>query len=434
LIVEIQDIDAQGDGVILVAGREIAVPAALPGDRVEIGADGRFLRVVDRTPRGTIGCPHRDCPGCPLQGLAYKRQLEAKARRVARVLERHLPPESVPDILPTRESPLQIGYRAGAKLVLARGRKGVRVGIYGRGSHSVVDIPYCPVHHPLIARGVRALRRHLGKAPGLVGPRGWLRYAGLQVTGEPERLSLSLVTRSSEGSGLLLSLAARLREDLPELAGLIQNVNATEGNEVFGKEWRGVWGEETAWERLGEVGVRASPGAFLQANRAQASRVYAEAAQWLQVKPDDRVVDLFCGVGGLALNLAPRVESVVGIEVNPAAVTDAQATAQRCGADCAEFRCASAEEGWAGLRAEGFKPDLVTVNPPRKGMGAVLAENLRNSMARAVLYVSCNPETLSRDAATLCEGNTYRLRRIQPVDFFPQTAHVETVALFTRLD
>jgi len=434
VIVEIQEIDAQGDGVAVVGATAIPIPGALPGDRLEVSPDGQVLRAVSRVPRETIGCPHRECPGCPLQGLVYGAQLEAKRRRVARALERDLadPRSDLPDILPVRGSPLQVGYRAGAKLVLARDRRGVRVGIYRRGTHGVVDVPSCPVHRPLVARGVRALRRRLAAALGLVGHRGWLRYASFQASTEQDKLLLTLVTRTGEGTGILASLAARLREDVPELSGVVQNVNPTDGNEVFGPDWHRIWGEEVVWERLGDVVLRASPGAFLQANREAASWVYSQAPKWLEAGPGDRVADLYCGVGGLALNLAPRVGGVVGIEVNPVAIDDARASARRWGTGNAEFRCATAEAGWAALRAEGFRPDLITVNPPRKGLGSELAAALGAGGARSVLYVSCNPESLARDAAILCAHGAYRLARVQPVDFFPQTAHVEALALFER--
>jgi 23S rRNA (uracil1939-C5)-methyltransferase len=266
----------------------------------------------------------------------------------------------------------------------------------------------------------------------MVGPRGLLRYAGFQVSEDASRLLLTLVTWTREGSGILASLAARLREDVPELSGVAQNVNPTEGNEVFGPDWHPIWGEERIWERLGGTVLGVSAGSFLQANRGQASWVYVQSSEWLDAGPGDRVVDLYCGVGGLALNLAPRVARVVGIEMNPRAVADARASARRWGVSNAEFRCGSAEAGWEALRAEGLRTDLVTVNPPRKGMGPELATALRASEARAVLYVSCNPETLARDAAILCAGDAYRLHRVEPVDFFPHTAHVETVALFLR--
>ncbi len=384
--------------------------------------------------RAAAPCPHPRCSACPLLAQPYPEQLAVKRGQVLSAFQRHFASDALPEVQPVRPSPRELGYRAGAKLVAHRGRAGVGLGLYRPGTHQVVEIPRCPVHHPLVARGIRALARLLHQAPGLAGPRGqgWLRYAAFQVSEAEDRLLATVVTRTADRGAVLSSLAARLREAVPELSGLAWNVNPTEGNEVFGPDWRTVWGEACLRERFGRAWVRASAGAFLQANRAQASWVYEGAAEWLGAGPGDTLLDLFCGVGGLALNLAPAVRQVVGVEVNPGAVADARASARENGAANAAFRAGPAEVEVEGLLREGLRPDLVTVNPPRRGMDPTLAEAIRAAAPRALLYVSCNPETLARDAALLCAGDRYRLELVQPVDFFPQTDHVETVAVLRR--
>lgn len=396
----------------------------------DTGAGGRRRT----TGRAAAACPHPRCSACPLLARPYPEQLAAKRAQVLSAFQRHFAADAVPEIQPVRPSPRELGYRAGAKLVVHRGRGGVGLGLYRPGTHRVVEIPRCPVHHPLAARGIRALARLLHQAPGLAGPggQGWLRYAAFQVSEAEERLLATVVTRTADRAAVLSSLAARLREAVPELSGLVWNVNPTAGNEIFGPEWRTIWGEGCLRERLGRIWVRASAGAFLQANRAQASWVYESAAGWLRAGPGDTLLDLFCGVGGLALNLAPAVRQVVGVEVNPGAVADARALAQEHGAANAAFRAGPAEVEVATLLREGFRPDLVTVNPPRRGMGPTLAEAIRAAGPRAVLYLSCNPETLAMDTALLCAGGGYRVELVQPVDFFPQTEHVETVALLSH--
>jgi 23S rRNA (uracil1939-C5)-methyltransferase len=363
--------------------------------------------------------------------MPYEEQLSEKRRLVAEAFARHFPSGDLPEIDPVVPSPKVEGYRASAKLALSHGRKGVSVGVYRRGTHDVADIPYCPVHHPLVASGVRALRSVLGKAPGLVsqgrGGEGWLRYAVFQASEEEQKLLVTLVTRTGEGEGLLRSLAARLKEIEPNLSGLAWNVNDTAGNEIFGDQWRMVWGEDRICERFGDVRLSASAGAFLQVNRQQAGRVYREGVELLSPRPDEDAVDIFCGVGGFAFHLASRVKSVVGLEANPRAVADARAQAAASGVGNATFHAGAAEELLPQIARQGLRPGVAVLNPARKGAEARVLEELRVLRPRAILYVSCNPETLARDASILCSGGLYRIETIRPFDFFPQTDHVETL-------
>lgn len=429
--VEVKDINIRGEGLVLIDNEEVGVRGALPGDRVVRGPDDREPRVLYRGAESALRCPHSMCPGCPLSRLPYPEQLVAKRRLVLRTFARAFEPDLLPPVEPTVPSPLRVGYRADAKLALARRGRGVSLGIYARGTHRVVDIPRCPVHHPLLAAGVRALRRLLGAAPTLAGggPEAWLRYAAFRVSVAEGRLLLTLVTRTEEDRGGLGALAARLREAVPELMGVIWNVNPSPGNEIFGPEWRVVWGDPCIRERFGNHTLRASAASFLQANRGQASRLYQAATHWLRPQPGDLVLDLYCGAGGLTLQLAEKSHRVVGIEENPRAVADARAAVEAAGLDGARFEEGPVEDVLPRLMSGGLRPDLITLNPARKGIDPAVAEILRTSGARGILYVSCNPETLARDCALLSRGGMYRIERIRPVDFFPHTAHVETLAL-----
>ncbi|GAB4267948.1 MAG: 23S rRNA (uracil(1939)-C(5))-methyltransferase RlmD [Deferrisomatales bacterium] len=433
----VRDITLDGEGLVAVGGRELVVPGALPGDAVRLDPAGGPPAVVRRArrPEGSP-CPHRSCPGCPLLALPYPEQLELKGRLAKRLLSRHLSPEGLSTLLPVRPSPRPLGYRASAKLAVARHRRGIALGLYRRGTHAVVDIPRCPVHRPLLARGVRALRALLARAPALAAPgpgaRGWLRYAAFQESGARNTLVVTLVTHSGDRPEILQGLAARLREGLPELQGVAWNVNPSPGNEIFGEEWREVWGTCRLLERLGDVDLEVSPGSFLQVNREQAGWAYRTALAWLDPQPGEAAADLYCGVGSLALHLAARAGRVVGIEGSPGAVADARRNAEACGAGAVEFRAGRVEESFPALLAEGFRPQLVTLNPARKGVAPEGIEAIRAASPRAVTYLSCHPETLGRDAAALCAGGAYALERLQPADFFPHTGHVETLALFRR--
>lgn len=397
-------------------------------------------RTVGGEPPGPpLRCPRPECPGCPLRALPYEEQLEAKRRRVAEAFRERFQPLGLPfpTVLPTLPSPRVAGYRASAKLALGRGSKGALVGLYEQGSHRVVDLRRCPVHHPLVAAGIRALAGLLDRAPQLLSPRvggqGWLRYAAFQASVVADALHLSLVTRTADDPGLLASLAARLRDALPRLAGLGWNVNPSPGNEIFGPDWRPLWGEPCLVERLGDHAFRASPGSFLQANREQAGRAYLLARELLTPSPDDDVLDLYSGVGGIALHLAPPSRRVVGVEGSPLGAADAAWAAAHAGLGHASFLAGRVEELLPRLAAEGFRPSLVSLNPPRRGAAPEVLDRVLALAPRALFYLSCHPDTLARDAARICGSGAWRVERLQPLDFFPLTEHVETAALLVRV-
>ena len=382
------------------------------------------------------GCGIRRCSGCPLFGTAYGTQLEIKQGIVRSAFEERFSSNGtpVPEVAGTHPSPRVLGYRASAKLALAREGDVIRVGIYEARSHRVVDLSRCPIHHPLVEAGIRGLRSVLARAPSLLsgglGGRGWLRYAGFQASVAEGKLVLALVSRTAAEPGLLRSLAARVREVVPELCGIAWNVNPTAGNEIFGPEWKHLAGEGFLRERLGALFFQASPGSFLQANREQAGWIYQSAAEWLAPEPFEEGLDLYSGVGALALHLAPRLRRMFGIEGSRGAISDARRAAMFANIENVSFLAGRVEEVLPGLAGEGYRPAVVSLNPPRKGADPLTLEVLRSVRPRAVLYVSCNPETLARDAAALCAGGAYQPEWIRPADLFPQTSHVETVALF----
>jgi 23S rRNA (uracil1939-C5)-methyltransferase len=381
-------------------------------------------------------CPHPECPGCPLTATVYAAQLEEKRRIVTGAFERCFGPGNFPEVEEVIPSPSLLGYRSSSKLALQKSARGPAVGIYREGTHGVVDIPGCPVHSPLVALGVRKLRPLLRLIPSLLptrrSPAGWLRYAVFTASEWEQKLLVTLVTATGEDEGLLRSLAARLQEEIPNLAGVLGNVNPSEGNEIFGREWKVLRGEGFIRERFGEIVLRASGGSFLQANRAQAGAAYKAALELLKPGAEDIVYDLYCGVGGLAFTLGRSAGRVVGIEVNPLATADAVATAEETGAGNVTFVQGAVEEALPELLRAGPPPTLVTMNPARKGADEKALSAVAEAAPRAVLYLSCNPETLARDLRFLEASGSYETVLIKPFDFLPQTAHVETLALLVR--
>lgn len=385
-------------------------------------------------------CPHHpDCPGCPWVGRAYADQLHSKRHRVAAALEAAFPsgvPVAVEPVVAAAET---VGYRVQAKLMVGVTRRGPVLGLYAPGSHRILDVSRCPLHDPLLQQAIPAVRDALAAehVPFHVRDRPGVRYVLLRASVDDGRVLVTIVS-SLAPLPQAARLARRLRATLP-LAGLLLNENATAGNVILGARTERIWGERTLRERYGDVSLAAGPTAFVQANTRMAARIYTAIAEAIDQTIEDgldpthpkvgpRVLDLYCGVGGIALTVASRAASVVGVEEVEAAVLAARANAERNRVAHARFVTGRVEET---LAAFDEPVDVVTLNPPRKGcLPRVIDEIARLAPAR-VLYLSCSPESFARDAAALTRAG-FSLESLQPFDLLPQTDHVELLGTFAR--
>lgn len=377
-------------------------------------------------------CPHFPaCPGCPWFGRPYLAQLAAKRDRVVTALGDALSdaaPTVVAAVMPAAE---QTGYRVQAKLMLGPARSGLAIGLYAPGTHHVLDISGCPLHDPLIARALPIVRTLvLRERVPIHGPghRG-LRYLLVRASVAERRLLVTLV------SSLVPLMAAPaitrgLRAALP-LAGLLVNENASAGNVIVGPRTKRIWGAAELRDRYGDVELVASPVAFVQANTRMAATIYRTIATAAALRGSERVLDLYCGVGGIALTLAASAARVLAIEEVPAAVQAARANARRNHRHNVRVEVGRVEEHLDALA--GFAPDVVTLNPPRRGCGTAVAAALVRARVPQLLYLSCDPTSFARDAAVLVGGG-YRLRSVQPFDLMPQTEQVELLGAFDRGD
>lgn len=388
-----------------------------------------------------VPCPHHpECPGCPWVGRAYDDQLHSKRHRVASALEAAFPGGAPVLVEPVTAAAETVGYRVQAKLMVGATRRGPVLGLYAPGSHRILDVSRCPLHDPLLQRAIPAVRDALAaeSVPFHVRERPGVRYVLLRASVAEERVLVTIVS-SLAPLPQAARLGRRLRATLP-LAGLLLNENATTGNVILGTRTEPIWGERTLRERYGDVTLAAGPTAFVQANSRMAARIYAAIARAIdrtipgRIDPTRsgdaglRVLDLYCGVGGIALTVAPRAASVVGVEEVEAAVLAARANAERNRVSHARFVAGRVEEM---LAAFDEPVDVVTLNPPRKGcVPRVIDEIARLAPAR-VLYLSCSPESFARDAAALTRAG-FALESVQPFDLLPQTDHVELLGAFAR--
>ncbi|MDB4983026.1 MAG: methyltransferase, partial [Myxococcales bacterium] len=332
-------------------------------------------------------------------------------------------------VAPAVASPRDLGYRNRSKLVAAGTRGRVVLGAFAPRSHDVLDLVGCRIAEPPLD-DVAAAATRCANAAG-VAPydertlTGDLRHVVLRVNGAGEVLAIFVTTRPAATG--LLELARALRAARPEVVGVVQNVNPTRGNAIFGDETRPLDGATSLEERVGEVRLRLSPGAFFQANRDVAALAYASIARDLGVRAGEHVVDAYAGVGGIALTLAPTAADVLGIEEHAAATADAIASAALNGVTNAHF-----VTGDVTTRLRDVpRADVVVVNPPRKGCSAGALTEITRLHPRVVAYLSCDPDTLARDLAALVERR-HRVRSVTPFDMMPHTPHVEALAVLER--
>lgn len=436
----IDSLDNEGIGLAKHNGKVALVQGALPGETViaEIEHEGRthfytqLRKVVRNAPQRTANNPCKKelkCLGCPLIGMKYQAQLDYKQQRVSAALAKQnlLRFELVQ---PTLASEPSLGYRASAKLVFGRKREKVLLGLYQRGSHEVIDTEDCPVHHPLINRIVAVVRQEVQRQGISVyssrHKNGLLRYLLVRISPINNKAMVTFVSNFRDLQQLP-KLGKRLMNKIPEVIAVHQNINSSSGNVILGQETIKLHGLPDLIERVGDIRLRIAPEAFFQVNSLQATKIYALVREWAGLKKNDSAVDLYCGIGGIALHLAKDAGQVIGIEYVAKAVRNAADNAELNGLRNCRFVAGDAAEELQklGEKVEGLA--LATVNPPRKGCSKDLLQALGNIRPRQIIYVSCDPDSLARDLRQLIDSG-YRLTRVQPVDMFPQTAHVETVA------
>ncbi len=432
-------LDVEGAGVGLSEGVRVHVAGALPNELVRAkvahvsphrpDAWATLDRVETASPlRVATVCPgFGACGGCVIQHLAYDAQRTWKWERIANEVLGS-PSLHAVAVAPCVASPRPLGYRNRSKLVYGS-VDGKRVlGAFAPRSHQVVDMAGCQVAEAPLDEIARALLEVLNQRA--VEPfdeqarTGILRYVILRVNHQSEVL-VTLVTAARDWpDGVQVALALRALKR--EVVGVVQNVNVSQGNAIYGTEDVPLDGRETLDDKVGGIFVRLSPTAFFQVNREVAAQLYADLSAASGLTGTERVIDCYTGVGGVALTLASRAAEVIGIEENPAAVKDALASAQLNHATRTRFVCGDAAEKLGEIDAA----DVVVLNPPRRGCASEVLAATVKLRPRLILYVSCSPETLVRDLNLLAVAG-FRTHSIRPYDMLPQTPHVEALAVLT---
>ena len=439
---EIDGFTSEALGVAHIASRAVFVRGALPGEtwRIRIVkvtksvCYGRGEELLSPVPeRRAPECPvYGRCGGCACMHMSYAAELEFKRRKVDDALRRVGGLDIAVDGIIGSDAAL--GYRNKAVFAVGGGSEPV-FGFFRAGTHEVVPVEGCLLQSEAANACARAVT-------------GWMRANGVPAYDEASGAGLirHVFVRTSRAGGAVCcvvtagglgprtdSLAAALRAACPGLTGVVLCVNKSRGNTVLSGSFYTLWGEAEMTDSLCGSVFSIAPQAFYQVNPPQAERLYSRAVELALPEPGGTVFELYCGAGTISLSLARRAGRVVGAEIVPEAVENARENARRNGAENVEFICADAAEAAEHFRRSGESPDVIVVDPPRKGMSAAAVRECAAMSPERIVYVSCDPATLARDAKLFKEYG-YSPAAATAVDMFPRTSHVETVVLLSKLN
>jgi 23S rRNA (uracil1939-C5)-methyltransferase len=429
LELEIDSLAFGGRGVARAEGFVVFVAGALPGDRVRAEvtkgkkrfAEARAVEVVraaaDRLPDR---CVHggEPCPGAPWQGLPYERQLHYKQEQVDEALRRigGLEGFEIEEIVP---ADAQWRYRNKLEYSFGETDEELTLGFHARGRWDLtVDVDDCHLASEAGNEARNAVRE-------------WARSESVPAYEPRTRRGVlrNLAVREGRRSGQIQTRLVTTKSRFPRPPVDLHTMVEDDAGGTDGPT--GVLGEERLREELCGLKLEMSHGAFFQTNTEMTERLYAVAAEYAGLSGRERVFDLFCGIGTIGLTMARQAGEVWGLEIVPEAIADAERNARRNKIENAHFMAANARTGVRPLVEKAGKPDVVVVDPPRAGLSQKIVRRVLECEAQKIVYVSCNPTTLAPNAAQLAEAG-YKLARVRPVDMFPQTPHIECVALFEK--
>ena len=442
LDVEITGYTSEGQGVARVEGLAVFVAGALRGERVKIkivhlghtAAYGDIVEILEASPeRQTPACPYaKDCGGCVFWHTTYEEELRAKSQRVLDAMNRIGGLELTE--MPITGSPAVTGYRNKAQYPVGMVKGKPEAGFYKQRTHQVVPVHNCLIQgkeadqaRECVVRwmqtyGISAYDEKTGK--------GLIRHIYVRTAMKTRQVLVCLVM-NGEKVPHEKQLVDNLLISVDNLCSVCISVNKRTGNTVLGDKFVTLYGPGTIEDELCGLRFQLSPRSFYQVNRDQAEVLYGKALEQAQLTGNETVLDLYCGTGTITLALSRKAKQVVGVEIIPAAIEDAKENAKRNGIENAEFFCADAAQAAKKFADEGRTPDVIVVDPPRKGLEESVIESMAQMAPERIVYVSCDPATLARDLKRFADHG-YKTEHVEAVDMFPRCAHVESVARLRR--
>lgn len=441
--ITIEDVTREGMGVGHFEGMAVFVNDAAPNDRISCKitklkksyAIGEIVELIDASDeRIDSQCAYFPiCGGCSFCHIEYNAELKIKERWVKDALKRIGKLDI--DVLPIIGSPNENYYRNKSQFPVRLNESGKAIcGFYERGSHNIVNIDDCKISSAEANTALIAIRNFIDEYKiSVYDPRthkGLIRHIYIRNS---ERTSETLVTIVINGSALphYNELIAILQSKLNGFCGLLLNINTADTSLVLGKKFITLWGKDHMNDELLGVKFHISPLSFYQVNSDQAERMYSIVREYADLTKDDTVLDLYCGIGTMALIMSKQAGKAIGVELVPQAIDDAELCAKENDIENAEFICADASKAAILLKERNLAPDVIIIDPPRKGCDAETLKAIIELSPDKLIYVSCDPATLARDLKILNE-NGFKIDKCQPLDMFPRTPHVECVVLMSK--
>ncbi|MHA6533745.1 23S rRNA (uracil(1939)-C(5))-methyltransferase RlmD [Paenibacillus sp. BAC0078] len=490
VMLDIVGMTHEGEGVGRVEGFTLFVQGALPGEKVRAKVlktkkqygYAKLLELVQASSaRIAPPCPiYNQCGGCQLQHMDYTAQLAWKRQLVVDNLQRigklqiagtdssqdSRIGEGVRDgdgaeravadgevlsgqaalanpkasrtegivVRPTLGMAEPWRYRNKAQVPIGVTEGGLVGGFYSRGSHRIVDMETCLIQHEDNDQVVAAVKS-IGKELGITAydeetGRGLLRHVVVKKAFRTGEMMLVLVTNGRDIPHQDAWIGS-IRELLPQVASICQNVNTQRTNVIFGSETRVLWGRDVIYDYIGDVQFAISARSFYQVNPVQTEVLYGKTVEYAGLTGNETVIDAYCGIGTISLFLAQHAAKVYGVEIVPEAIEDARGNARLNNMNNVVFEVGASEDVIPNWKEQGVTPDVIVVDPPRKGCDPRLLDTILAMQPERVVYVSCNPSTLARDLRVLEDGG-YKTVEVTPVDMFPHTTHIESVILMVR--
>ena len=435
---EITDYTAEGQGVAHIEGCAVFIPNAVAGEKVRVRVEkaqktwaaGKIVEILEKSPhRVNRECEvAKLCGGCDFWHMDYAEETRLKAERVKNCLNR-IGGENLAEV-PILAAPDCHGYRNKAQYPVSKDGK---VGFYRARTHEVIECEQCLLVKSEADAAAGALRKYMRRCR-VAGydektGRGLVRHLYVRSNAAGESLVCVLVNGNKLPQEE--TLVALLRGACPKCRGIVLGTNTKKGNVILGDCYRTLWGEDRLEDTLCGKRFRLSVPSFYQVNRAQAERLYAKAIEFADLTGQETVLDLYCGAGTITLALSDHAKRVLGAEIVPEAIDDARENAVRNGVKNVEFFCGDASDVAKKLAQEHLRPDVITVDPPRKGLAADVVESIAAMQPERVVYVSCDSATMARDVKRFAELG-YTVTRAAAVDMFPRADHIEAVCRLER--
>ena len=441
---EVLDLTHEGQGVVKVDSYPFFVDNALPGERIKmrvlkVGKSFGFGRVdefISQSEHRTtqLNLDYLRTGIADFGHLTYNEQVKFKQKQVVDILRKTAGKEDFP-VSPVIESIKTIKYRNKAQIPVQMVNGILTTGFYRKNSHSLIPVEDFYIQHPEIDAVVLFLRDKFRKinlqAYDEKTRKGWLRNIVVRRGFHTSEMMVSLVVTSKKLPENVDLVIDKLVEHFTNIKSVQLNINNGTGSFILGKEFVLLYGKDFITDLMLDKTYQISAPAFYQVNTPQAEKLYETAFEFAELKPGDIVIDAYSGIGTIGISMADRVAEVYGMEVVPAAIENAKRNAQLNELENTHYEVGTAEKIMPKWLDEGIKPDVIFVDPPRKGLDETFIKSATATNPRRIVYISCNPATFARDVVRF-ENEGYILDKVQPVDLFPQTHHIELVASFNK--